>query len=228
MKIDIARVNLLEKDIEDWLYENPDTIEAGSSVVSHWIGRQYRLPSGIADLVGITHHFMLVVVEIKNVAINKAAVTQVCRYAADLQDILLRRENYIFTRDDGEPLVWKVLVGPSIDDQTFGEAIACGISVVQFTPNLNLDFSRIHWSKEYRDRVREQIREISFREEWKAFGRHMDEVVDEMEQKEYDEQYRQEYLKTVPQKPDEADEYDALMDAVINKAIEDDEEEAPF
>lgn len=26
MKIDISRLNLSEKDIEDWLYENPDAL----------------------------------------------------------------------------------------------------------------------------------------------------------------------------------------------------------
>lgn len=226
MKIDISRVNLLEKDIEDWLYANPEEIVARSTPVCFWLGRQYRLPSGIADLIGVTHDNLVVVVEIKNVAINKAAITQVCRYAADIQEILMMRDDYQHCRLDGEPIVWKVLVGPSIDDQTYGEARACGVAFMQFEANLEIDLNNIIWSKEHRTAIEGQMREISYRPEWERFGPHIDQVVDEMMKKEAEERYQEAYQDHVAKQAAQ-DEYDRLMDTIMAADVDDDKED-PF
>lgn len=231
MKIDTSRTNLTEKDIEDWLYGNPKAVETYMGPIKRWIARQYRLPSGIADLIGLTENDMIVVVEVKNVAINKAAVLQVCRYAADIQQVLELRESYPFSSERDLPVVCKVLIGPSIDAQTFDEASACNVWVMQFAVTLQLDLSDLHWPPEHSSQVRDQLREVSFRPEWERFGRHMDEVHAEMQQKAYEERYRQEYLRSIEreqEKDREQDEYDQLMDAAITASLEESDTDAPF
>lgn len=128
MKIDISKVNLLEKDIEDWLYAHPGVVSRRyeNDAIDKWIGRQYNLPSGVADLIGVRGSGRLVVIEVKNVAINKAAILQVCRYADDLKYIVSHRANYPYVAAGGEPQIEMVVVGPSIDSQTFTEAQAVG------------------------------------------------------------------------------------------------------
>lgn len=74
-----------ERELEDWLYANPEAIG-----VEEWIGRQLLLPSGILDLVGITDvdcPGYLLLVELKSVPLKSSAITQVCRYAADLEKL---------------------------------------------------------------------------------------------------------------------------------------------
>lgn len=172
MKIDISRVNLLEKDIEDWLYENPEVLSDryDDYPIVRWIGRQYQLPSGIADLIGIREDRRVVVVEIKNVAINKSAVLQVCRYTDDMKYILTQRMDYPHVINYNEPSVEMILVGPSIDDQTFSEALAVGVRVFSFSAQLNLSIGRMQWTSDYRNRVSEQIDQIAAKQEWDIFG----------------------------------------------------------
>lgn len=221
MKIDISRLNLLEKDIEDWLYENPGDVMTFGGEIGFWMGRQYRLPSGIADLIGVTHQNLVAVIEIKNVPINKAAVLQVCRYAADLQEVLAQRDGYPHVLSNGEPVIAKVLIGPSIDDQTFNEARACGVSFMQFSLDFDLSLDSCRWSREHRERVGEQTREISHREEWARFGPHIDDLLGEMERDGFPAYDSGEWN---PDESDRKDEYDALMDAVTGA----DEEGDPF
>lgn len=183
MKIDISRVNLIEKDIEDWLYENPDALYGtfGVGAIENWIGRQYQLPSGIADLVGVRQDRMLVVIEVKNVPINKAAVLQVCRYAEDLKHIVAWRMEYPHKRDDDEPVIEMILVGPSIDDQTFNEATALGIRVFSFSVQLDLDLSRVRWTQEHREKVTDQQISIAARPEWIIYGLTLEENLERRE-----------------------------------------------
>lgn len=172
MYIDISRVNLLEKDIEDWLYENPSGLPESYAhgAITKWIGRQYTLPSGIADLIGVHEDGMLVVVEVKNVPINKAAVLQVCRYQDDLKYIVSERVGYPHLKHDNEPEIEMVLVGPSIDGQTFSEARAVGVTTYQFTAKVTLDINRLSWNDDHRAKVRVQHAEIAARPEWEIFG----------------------------------------------------------
>jgi len=172
MKIDISKVNLLEKDIEDWLYANPESVPSSylGGDITKWIGRQYTMPSGIADLIGVRENGMVVVVEVKNVPINKAAVLQVCRYQYDLKCIISERMDYLHLTDGNEPLVEMVLVGPSIDAQTFAEARAVNVTVHTFEVSFKVEVSSLSWGDEYRHHVREQISEIAARPEWDIFG----------------------------------------------------------
>lgn len=172
MKIDISRVNLLEKDIEDWLFENPGALPRpfNENLIVRWIGRQYTLPSGIADLIGLRENNRVVVVEVKNVPINKAAVLQVCRYQDDLKHILSQRMSYPHVRDWNYPEIDMILVGPSIDSQTFTEARAVGVDVVTFSASFALDLSRLVWSHEHENEVEAQRDAIAKRPEWDIFG----------------------------------------------------------
>lgn len=172
MNIDISRLNLLEKDIEDWLYENPGAIRAkyDGGPITKWIGRQYQLPSGVADLIGIRESNMLIVVEVKNVPINKAAILQVCRYQDDLKHIIDNRMNYPHRQDWHEPQIEMILVGPSIDGQTFTEARAVGVQVFEFSVSLDIDVNPLNWTKAHHEAVEDQRSAISTRPEWDIFG----------------------------------------------------------
>lgn len=216
MKIDISRVNLLEKDIEDWLYENPSALPywLGENPITQWIGRQYALPSGIADLIGLRENHMVVAVEVKNVPINKAAVLQVCRYANDIQHILGARMDYPHVSDAGEPFVEMILIGPSIDDQTFGEARAVGVAVYTFAASVTLDIARMRWSHEYRDAVSAQQSAIAERPEWAIFGLTAREAADR------DWNERQRASQTDFAIEQVTDEYDDLMDAITGQPEE--------
>lgn len=193
MKIDISRVNLLEKDIEDWLYENPGSMPSGnfSGAITKWIGRQYAMPSGIADLIGVRENGMVVVVEIKNVPINKAAVLQVCRYQNDLKYIIDERMDYLHMTTSHEPLVEMVLIGPSIDGQTFAEAQAVGVMVYRFGVSFTLEVDKLDWDDEHWKRIREQHSEIAARPEWDIFGttcaEHYEQYMKEQAQREEEE-----------------------------------------
>lgn len=181
------KVNLAERDIEDWLYENPSAITLNVGPISQWIARQYSMPSGIADLIGIVEPTgsiipeTVVVVEVKNVAINKAAILQVCRYKNDLKHILTRRIDAP-AYQSGEPWVSAVVVGPSIDDQTFSEARACGVAVIRFGVSLQLTLAQLNWSNEYRERLDEEYSRIARQPEWNRYGEHIEDHIERVTQ----------------------------------------------
>lgn len=161
MNIDPNKVNLLEKDIEDYLWHHPESIEtfnysinAHAPIILSWLARQFELPSGIADLIGLDTHGHIVVVEVKNVPIKKEAITQVCRYAKDVEESIS-----FFGESDEWKNVWvrKVLVAPACDGQTFIEAAACGVTVCQFSLNFSVDVCETRWNKEY---LRERMRKL--------------------------------------------------------------------
>jgi hypothetical protein len=175
MNIDINKVNLAEKDIENWLFENPHELGVGymgEYMVERWIARQYPLPSGIADLVGISGHGLVVVVEVKNVPISKAAVLQVCRYANDLDDISGNRSGYYTLDSNLRRGISRILIGPSIDDQTFNEAMAVGVEVIAFGVEMNLTLGRYTVDDDAWARREDMIDAISLRAEWDCLGAH--------------------------------------------------------
>lgn len=133
-------LNLSERDIEDWIYDNPGALNLR---IAGWIGRQYKLPSGIADLIGYRDDHVVVVIEVKNVPINKAALTQVARYTYDVQDIVGDFRDYPGLVDWQRPYVQMVLAGPSIDEQTALEAEAMGIDLVIFEVALRMRLTRL-------------------------------------------------------------------------------------
>ena len=151
--IDKSKVNLLEKDIEDWLWANPEAISIGSGLnVDYWMHRQLRLPSGILDLLGACHtddHAYMVVVEVKNTPIKPDALTQVTRYAHDLGFMIRNNPNWEYEHELENWSIARVVVGQECDDRTFAEAAAMGIEVLQFKVNLSLSFSGWSWKDEY-------------------------------------------------------------------------------
>lgn len=191
LEIDPRKVSLSEKDIEDWLYENPEVISTHTFHVHEWIARQYKLPSGIPDLLGVDQHNHLVVVEVKNVEINKAAILQVCRYALDLQEIAANRLEYpaYYSSDDGNnglpPFVRKVVVGPSIDGQTFYEAVACDVSPLTFETSLQLTVLPMRWTSDYLSNRTQAIEELARGAEWARYGEHISDHLKRMEPKWY-------------------------------------------
>lgn len=172
LKVDPCRINLLERDIEDWLYDNPDVLYAphGRNPITRWIGRQYELPSGIADLIGVREDGKVVVVELKNVPINKAAILQVCRYTDDVKYILSNRMEYKFQKDWNEPIVEMIVVGPSVDSQTFLEAQAVGVRIFHFETEVSVGMTAMGWNNDYQDKLHRQQEEIAARPEWDIFG----------------------------------------------------------
>lgn len=216
MNIDISRVNLLERDIEDWLYENPEALPhwEEDNPIARWIGRQYVLPSGVADLVGLRENSKVVVVEVKNVPVNKAAVLQVCRYQNDLKHVLSARTEYPHIYGYNEPLVDMILIGPSIDDQTFLEAYALGVEVMTFDVSLALNVSRLKWSSAHRDAVSEQQNAIAERHEWDIFGLTVREAVDQH----WLEKQRASQTDFAIEQV--VDDYDDLMDAITGQPEE--------
>lgn len=142
--IDPRKVNLSEKDIEDWLWENPGAVTVYEyAPVAEWTHRQFKLPSGVADLVGVTDYNHIVVVEVKNTPIGSDALAQVSRYAADIG--LISRtalENDGLDRLSG-PSIMRIVIGKSIDKATMLEAEALGVIVHVFDVSLTLTVTEI-------------------------------------------------------------------------------------
>lgn len=169
MKIDQSRVNITEKDIEDWLYENPYSLQLGRWTTIGWLARQLRLPSGIADLVGVIEMNIDVngdrprsisVVEVKNVPITSDALGQVVRYAEDVREVMDRVKIDDSLKLHPDPA--RIVVGPQIDDQTFAESRAQAISVITFETQLRLNLGgELGWKKSKKERLRETYDEMA-------------------------------------------------------------------
>ena len=184
--IDIKRVNIVEKDIEDWLWANP--LSFGHTILRHgtfvdmtWVARQYRLPSGILDLFGIIDYQVTdlhywrrpVLVEVKNQPITSSAITQVCRYAADLEQII-DTAGYADgggILKEGEGTVWKIIVCPEqITDTLLYEANAVNVSIHTFAPELTLKLrGATVWTQEAAVSRWHQIKTIAEGSEFDVF-----------------------------------------------------------
>lgn len=158
--------NLIERDIEDWIYDNPQALSLG---IEGWIGRQYNLPSGIADLIGYRNDGLVMVIEVKNVPINKAALAQVSRYAFDVEEIVNDFADYPDFSNGARPYVQKVAVGPSIDEQTMQEATAMGVDVLLFEAAIRIRFSAMAPTETLKRRA--SLSHFSDRPEWSVLGR---------------------------------------------------------
>lgn len=161
MNIDPSKVNLSEKDIEDWLFDNPK--ELG---IEKWIGRQFDVPSGRIDLLGIWETNFVgisipVVVEVKNVTVDSFALTQVCRYAKDIEEILITRDEWMEREE--KPWVRKIVVGKeSVDNRIMFEAYALNVDIHTFSVQFKLDISgEYKWSSEARVEQNLRYREIA-------------------------------------------------------------------
>src|SRR3990167_10182951 len=157
--IDPKRVNLLEQDIEEWLFHNPEEIPLkDGSRVSRWIARQFNVPSGIIDLLGVSNCAELVVAEIKNTEITAEAMAQVARYAKDIQEISSIAGEYTY---QFEPQ--KVIVGKgSVSTEVLFEAEALDITLCTFKANLSIDIGGYwHFNDEHNQSIRDQYQQIS-------------------------------------------------------------------
>ena len=157
-----------EKDIEDWLYENPNSLNVcGRWTVDKWIGRQYKVPSGIIDLLGVAKAkygdgYVYFVVEVKNVDVTPDALTQVCRYSQDIRRILFEAaesSGLEYWKTDFEPSIFKIVIAPieSLDSKVMFEASALNVIVISCEANLTIKIGgHFHWTDEKRKQIDEQ------------------------------------------------------------------------
>ena len=161
--IDPSKVNLSEKDVEDWLWENPKAVIkcVRNAVSLKWLARQYKVPSGIIDLLGIvetaygeSHYQNAIVIELKNKPLVSADIAQVCRYAHDVEQVIKRAgviNEYIF--DPDESYVVKLLIAPgpakNIANNVMFEANALSVWLHTFSLSLFLQLNgRVDWMVE--------------------------------------------------------------------------------
>ena len=150
MTIDESKVNLLEKDIEEYIFQNPGVIFTSWGSMNRWVKRQFQVPSGIIDLLGVTEGGALAVVEIKNVAIDASALTQACRYAYDLERVICILKEYHDNPENDFPAILKIVIGRGIDTKTMREAEALKVDAYCFAVELNLSASQVSWKNEFR------------------------------------------------------------------------------
>ena len=165
-----------EKDLEDYLYKYPEEIG-----VDKWIGRQFRLPSGVADLVGICGikeeeaRPCVIVVELKKGVLNPNAIAQVSRYANDMRSVIStlllydeRITDYFAEYNPESRLVVPCIVSLGrAEKKPCKEALGAGISlfsyeVHQTTNDLYFTFHSGNYKESYEERsgYRENISEI--------------------------------------------------------------------
>lgn len=171
MNIRIDNPGLSEKDIEDWLYANPSSIPTDPCGdrrrIVRWIGRQYHLPSGVADLIGRTENDDVVVIEVKRVPLTKLAILQVARYASDIEQMM-----YVADEHYGDNLkVHRLLIGPSIDEETLHEAFSCGVRFIQFQIQLHLALKKYDGDQEASYQYYDRLGQIGTRPEWSWLAR---------------------------------------------------------
>jgi len=155
--VDPRKVNLAEADIEEYLWKNPGELGFGHPrvYVHRWLKRQYRIPNGVIDLLGVTADGILVVVEIKNTPTEAQAITQVKQYAFDI-------DNVNRTVSDGHfrPCV-PLLIGTSMNEVVFRECEACGVFVKVFRVSFSLNILDMDWQQEYMDKRDDQYAELA-------------------------------------------------------------------
>jgi hypothetical protein len=158
MNIDNDKVMLTEADIEEYFFHHPEKISFPWSEepgITEWIGRQYRVSSGIIDLLGMNKFGGVAVVELKNVPLESKHLAQVARYAQDIEDACTFNGLYL--------PVWRILIGRDWRDSHFlEEADAIGVSVMTFeytvTMKTHSGWRYVGEAKKTRDDIRERVR----------------------------------------------------------------------
>lgn len=175
----IDRVSLSEKDIEDYLFDNPGEVsfyflKEYPFRIARWIGRQVSVPSGIIDLLGITEQGAPVVVEVKLGAIDGKAIAQCARYAEDLKVVLRKIQKSV--NGEFDPYVYRVVIGASIDKTAIFECYATETCWIEFAPTLALSFRKSDFSDEYYKSITDQYSSlasestfVSMYDEWEAY-----------------------------------------------------------
>ena len=156
--IDKKYVNIPEKAIEDWLFENPeDVLTLDGWTVERWLSRQFKVPSGIIDLLGVCDDGSLIVVEVKNEAPTSSALTQVKRYAVDIANIAMEIPNRNLL-----PVKMTVIGTESVSDQLMFEANAMEIAIMSYEVSLQLELSGIwKWNDKRREKISSEYYSIS-------------------------------------------------------------------
>lgn len=128
--------NLWERQLEDWIEQDPNLLEAGLTIV----GRQVRVDGGPLDLLAVDAQGTWVVIELKRGSLYRDAITQALDYASSIasmpHDLLMSRvreylnsspshdqinlQSQLASTDDDEELrdVRISLVGTSADPGT--------------------------------------------------------------------------------------------------------------
>lgn len=162
MRIPESKVHLQEKDIEDYLFAHPEVIETYGDPVRAWVKRQFEIPSGVLDLLGVTLGGDFLIVEIKNTPIESAALTQVCRYAFDVENILRISVPDLIGVYDRPPRVYTLVIGRSIDAKTMREAEALNIVAVSFAVELSLKITGPYrWAESFEEDRRQRYSALS-------------------------------------------------------------------
>lgn len=133
MNVDPRKINLSEKDLEDYVFDNPEmiTLPYSNTPIKEWFGRQLHIPSGIIDLAGITENNKIAVIELKNTEFVSSHITQVCRYSSDIESAMFRAGVC------EEPYVYKLLIGTHRPSSII---INEAFSVNVFIYTLNIEF----------------------------------------------------------------------------------------
>jgi hypothetical protein len=159
MNVDPHKINLSENDLESYLFENPRLVELPYSQepIKEWFGRQLQVPSGIIDLAGITESNNIAVVELKNSEFKSSHITQVCRYASDIEQAM----NIAGLIE--EPFVYKLLIGTyEPDTQIIKEADSVNVSIFTISVEYDLKIGgRWHFSDKYENECREKLSKIA-------------------------------------------------------------------
>lgn len=149
MEVDPRKVNLAEADIEQYLWENPHLVQLHRMPIERWIKRQFRIPSGILDLMGVNSMGSLAVVEIKNTELKLEHIAQVKRYAYDIDTVLTIYGAY-------ERLCTPILIGRSVTDSLYRDCEACGVHVQVFDVSFKLTVRSMGWGQEFYEEREQQ------------------------------------------------------------------------
>lgn len=174
--------DMLEKDLEDWIYNNPHAFFKKRYMdFDRWIGRQVKLGNGIADLIAqvkLGDSLKIIVIELKKDEITDSALAQVMRYKDSVVDAIeSKMEEYPVK----EHTVWAMVCGSSIGPTTLAAANAMGISVSVYETKFSFD--GIHFTKDYIESRNKKDRNF-------AASGELDEVVN-MQIKEYEDWQRE-------------------------------------
>ncbi len=155
MKIDDKKIQLSEKDLENWLWENVDELQ--SFDIEYWLSRQYKVPSGIIDLLGVTGEGNIVIVELKNHVPDASALTQVSRYAKDIERILHARGMFTVS-------IYKIVMGvfDNIPSQLQFEANALDVFIQSMHIEFEIKINGVWaWTEDHSDKLSEEYQRLA-------------------------------------------------------------------
>ena len=159
-----------ERDIEDYLYLHPECLG-----MTEWIARQFVVPSGRIDLLGLKRIKgvsvpNIIVVELKSHQINSNALAQAARYRKDIQNAINEKIHDLLF-DYGNSFLWNtycesnfigaMVVGVGdVDKFTLMEANAIRIDLRIMNLSLTIETGgnivfKDYFKKEYKTQIEE-------------------------------------------------------------------------